>query len=70
MDHLVCMSNMLASSIIMIFVCGKINMVWYFSSIYDVYFDEYYIDDGIINNDSNYSDNIIDDVLFYKIEVE
>ena len=41
-----------------------INMNWYSPSIYDIYFDGNYIDNDIINNDNNGSDDIINVVIF------
>jgi hypothetical protein len=41
-----------------------INMNLYSPSIYDIYFDGDYIDNNIINNDNNGSDDIINVVIF------
>jgi len=41
-----------------------INMDWYSPLIYDIYFDGNYIDNDIINNDNNGSDDIINVVIF------
>jgi hypothetical protein len=45
--------------------CDEIFMGWYSPSIYEVYFDNIYIDDGTTSNNSN--DN---NILINKVEVE
>lgn len=45
------------------FIYHKIDVDWYFPSIYDIYFDDDYVDDNIINNDNNTINDIIDGVL-------
>jgi hypothetical protein len=44
-------------------------MDWYSPSIYNVYFNNNYVDDDIINNDNDSSDDIIIDVLVDKLKV-
>jgi hypothetical protein len=43
---------------------------WYSLPIYDVHFDDNYVDDYIIHNDSIGSDDIIDGIFVDKIKAE
>jgi len=46
------------------------DVEWYSLLIYDVHFNDDYVDDDIINNGSDGSDDIIEGILVDKIEVE
>ena len=51
-------------------VYNEIDINCYYPPIYDIYFDDANVDSNIINNDTNGSDDIIDEVFVNKIEVE